>query len=56
MEEARSLSHTKWKSKYHLVFIPKMRRKVLYDRLRGHLGDVLHRLAQQKESKLTKGT
>ena len=55
MDEVRSLSHTKWECKYHVVFIPKMRRKVLYERLRQHLGEVFHRLAQQKESKIEEG-
>jgi len=55
MDEARSLSHTKWECKYHVVFIPKMRRKVLYEQLRKHLGEVFHRLAQQKESQIEEG-
>jgi len=55
MDEARSLSHTKWECKYHVVFIPKMRRKVLYEQLRQRLGEVFHRLAQQKESKIEEG-
>jgi len=55
MDEVRSLSHTKWECKYHVVFIPKMHRKVLYERLRQHLGEVFHRLAQQKESKIEEG-
>ena len=55
MDEARSLSHTKWECKYHVVFIPKMRRKVLYERLRRHLGEVFRRLAEQKESRIEEG-
>jgi putative transposase len=55
MDEVRSLSHTKWECKYHVVFIPKMRRKVLYEQLRQRLGEVFHRLAQQKESKIEEG-
>ena len=55
MDEARSLSHTKWECKYHVVFIPKIRRKVLYEQLRQRLGEVFHRLAQQKESKIEEG-
>ncbi len=45
MGTAESLSHTRWECKYHLVWIPKCRRKVLYMRLREHLGEVLHELA-----------
>ena len=55
MDEAESLSHTKWEGKYHVVFIPKCRRKVLYQELRRHLGEVLRRLAQQKESEIEEG-
>ena len=38
MDKFESLSHTKWECKYHVVFIPKCRRKTLYGRLRQHLG------------------
>ena len=55
MDEAESLSHTKWECKYHVVFIPKCRRKVLYQELRRHLGEVFRRLAQQKESEIEEG-
>ena len=51
----RSLSHTRWECKYHVVFIPKCRRKVLYGRLRPHLGEVFHQLAKQKESRIEEG-
>jgi putative transposase len=47
-----SLSHTRWDCEYHLVWDPKCRRKVLYGQLRKHLGQVLHELAGQKESKI----
>ena len=43
-------AHTKWECKYHVVFIPKCRRKVLYGELRRHLGTVFRTLAQQRES------
>ena len=52
MDRSESLSHTRWECKYHVVFIPKMRRKTLYGQLRKHLGEVLHRLAAQKESQI----
>jgi len=55
MDERESLSHTKWECKYHVVFIPKCRRKVLYGELRRHLGEVFRRLAQQKESRIEEG-
>ena len=55
MDEYESLSHTKWECKYHVVFIPKCRRKTLYVGLRKHLGEVFKRLAQQKESQIEEG-
>ena len=51
----RSLSHTKWECKYHVVFIPKYRRKALYGGLRQELGEVFHRLAGQKECRIEEG-
>ena len=55
MDEMESLSHTKWECKYHVVFIPKCRRKVLYGELRRHLGEVFRKLAEQKESRIEEG-
>ena len=55
MDEYGSLSHTKWECKYHVVFIPKCRRKTLYAELRPHLGEVFRKLAEQKESRVEQG-
>ena len=55
MSNYRRLQHTKWECKYHVVFIPKYRRKLLYGELRRELGVVLRRLAEQKESKIEEG-
>jgi putative transposase len=55
MDEYESLSHTKWECKYHVVFIPKRRRKTLYAQLRPHLGEVFRKLASQKESRIEEG-
>jgi len=55
MDEYASLSHTKWECKYHVVFIPKCRRKTLYGKLRRNLGEVFHQLAKQKESRIEEG-
>jgi len=55
MDEYESLSHTTWDCKYHVVFIPKCRRKTLYQELRRHLGEVFRKLALQKESKVEEG-
>ena len=55
MDRTESLSHSKWECKYHVVFIPKKRRKTLYGALRKHLGEVFRRLAGQKESRIEEG-
>ena len=55
MSNYRSLSHTKWECKYHVVFIPKYRKKVIYGEIRRYLGDVLRRLAEQRESRIEEG-
>ena len=55
MDEYQSLSHTKWDCKYHVVFIPKCRRRTLYVQLRQHLGDVFRQLASQRESRIEEG-
>ena len=55
MDDYESLSHTKWECKYHVVFIPKCRRKTLYAELRRHLGEVFRSLAEQKESRIEEG-
>ena len=55
MDEAGNLNHTKWECKYHVVFIPKWRRKVLYGELRRYLGEVFRGLAAQKESRIEEG-
>ena len=55
MKDYRSLSHTKWDCKYHVVFIPKYRRKRIFGKLRGHLGEMLHELAKQKQSRIVEG-
>jgi putative transposase len=50
-----SLSHSKWDCKYHVVFVPKYRKKVLYGKIRKFLGPVLHELAGQRRSKILEG-
>ena len=55
MDESETLSHSKWECKYHVVFIPKCRRRTLYGQLRKHLGEVFRRLAEQKESRILEG-
>ena len=55
MTDYRSLNHTRWTCQYHVVFIPKYRKKVIYGELRPHLGEVLRCLAQRRESEVKEG-
>ena len=55
MSDYRSLSHAKWECKYHVVFIPKYRKKTIYGHLRKELGKVLRTLAEQRESRIEEG-
>ncbi len=55
MDDYESLKHTRWECKYHIVFIPKGRRKKLYQQWRQDLGAVFRQLAQQKESQILEG-
>jgi putative transposase len=55
MERSTSLCHTKWECKYHIVWIPKRRRKVLFGKLRKYLGELFHKLASQRESRIVEG-
>ena len=55
MDERESLNHTQWECKYHVIFIPKDRRRALYKELRRYLGEVFRRLAEQKESRIEEG-
>jgi putative transposase len=55
MNQYNSLSHTKWECKYHIVFIPKYRRKALFGAIKKHLGVIFHELARQKECTIEEG-
>ena len=55
MNDFKSLSHTVWDCKYHVVWIPKYRRKTLYLELRQHLGQVFRDLSGQRESMVVEG-
>ncbi len=55
MDKYESLNHTAWDCKYHVVFIPKCRRRTLYFQLRQHLGEVFRKLAAQKECRVEEG-
>jgi putative transposase len=51
----QSLSHSKWDCKYHVVFVPKYRRKVMFGEIRKFLGPIFHELARQKECRIVEG-
>ena len=55
MDKTESLSHSKWECKYHVVLIPKCRRRTLYEQLRRDLGEVFRTLAEHKESRIEEG-
>ena len=55
MRSIESLSHTRWECKYHIVFIPKYRKKAIFGQIRHELGEVFRRLARQKESVIEEG-
>jgi len=50
-----SLSHSKWDCKYHLVFVPKYRKKLLYGKIRDFLGPLFHELSEHKRCKIIEG-
>jgi REP-associated tyrosine transposase len=51
----KSLSHTVWECKYHVVWVPKRRRKIIFGRLRQEVGVILHRLCEYKGVDLLEG-
>ena len=55
MKDVASLCHSTWDCKYHIVWIPKCRRKVMFVKIRQYLGEVFHELARQKESRILEG-
>lgn len=55
MNHYEKLNHTTWECKYHVVFIPKYRRKGLYGAIRQELGEVFHSLARQREIRIEEG-
>jgi putative transposase len=55
MSEYHSLSHSKWDCKYHVVFIPKKRKKVFFGEIRKEIGQIFHELAKQKGCNIIEG-
>ena len=54
-EPTNHLNHSTWDCKYHVVFTPKYRKKLVYGHLRSELREVLHRLSRQKECEIVEG-
>jgi len=55
MHNWESLSHVRWDCKYHVVFIPKYRKKVMYGKLRKKVGEILRNLCRQRGVELIEG-
>jgi len=55
MKDYQRLNHTRWDCKYHVVFIPKRRKKAVYGAIRRHLSELFHELAIQKECQIVEG-
>ena len=55
MYDEQSLSHTKWECQYHIVWIPKYRKKAIFEDRRRYLGEIFRDLATQKECKVVEG-
>ena len=53
--KTNSLSHTKWMCKYHIVFTPKYRRKIIYSQYRKSVGEILRRLCEYKGVEIIEG-
>lgn len=52
----KSLAHTKWNCKYHIVFAPKYRRQVIYGQIKADIGNILRRLCEYKGVEIKKQT
>ena len=55
MSDYKSLSHSRYDCKYHVVFVPKRRKRVLYGKIRKYLKGVFHELAKQKSCEIVSG-
>ncbi len=55
MRQVNSLNHSRWECKYHIVFIPQYRKKVIFGEIRRELGEIFHTLARQRESLIEEG-
>jgi len=55
MRRIGSLNHSRWECKYHVIFIPKYRKKAIFGGIRAELGEIFRRLAEQKDSRIEEG-
>ena len=55
MKDWQSMAHVKWECKYHVVILPKYRRKVLFGKLRRQVGEILRQLCREKGIELLEG-
>jgi putative transposase len=55
MHDWQSLSHVRWECKYHIVIIPKYRKRMLYGKLKKHVGEVIREVCRQREIELIEG-
>jgi putative transposase len=55
MPDYKSLTHTRWDCKYHVVFIPKKRQKLIYGKLRKYQGEIFHELARRRGAEIVEG-
>ena len=55
-KDDKSLAHTKWNCKYHIVFAPKYRRMVVYGKLRAEVGRILRELCERKGVEILEAT
>ena len=55
MKDWRSLAHVKWECKYHVVWVPKYRKKILFGKVRRRVGEIIRELCRQKEIELIEG-
>jgi len=55
MKDWQSLAHTKWECKYHVVIVPKYRKKVLFGKIKRRVGEILRELCRQKGIELLEG-
>lgn len=55
MNDVKSLSHSKWRCKYHIVFAPKYRRQIIYEQIKEDIGKILRSLCNRKQVELIEG-